>query len=237
MPKKNGLFRKRISRRRRIARGKRFNRKVVRAVARASEKKLVTASLGIFSAPFRLTNAPYLYVNPIENVVQGTTRGTRVGNRIYLRRSKLRFLVAMNWISGDQVTTVNHGYRIIVGYFKNQQYINSDIFETVAGSTNQDRWLAPIDIDKFYVMKDKVYTLDNYFALMGQDYTNRRVHKMSIRWNKPILFNDNLATAASQSVLPAVLFLSNTYQGAGTIAANPNDFLMYGMMLSSFTDL
>lgn len=233
MPRRNGIKRK--YRRRRTIRTKRFAKRVVTAVARAAEKKLAAIGMGTWTAPFMLTNNPYVYFNPIEGVTQGTTRGTRIGNRIYIRRSKLRFCVSFNFGSANP-TGLNVGYRIIIGYFKNWNYINNDIFEAT-GATNSDRFLAPIDIDKFWVKKDKVYSLWNQWGL-NPNVPAYRMHKISIKWNKSIMFNDNLATASSQSIFPAILLLSNTYTNiGGGVTQNPNNFALMGGMVTSFTDL
>lgn len=221
-------------RRRRVVKTRRFARKVLSTVARAAEKKMLILTTGTFTTPTAITNNPYLYYNPVEGITQGSGRGNRTGNRIYLRRTKWRFVVSLNIDDAATRTEVNLGFRVIIGYFKNHSYLNTSIFEDISGTTDaNDRYHLPVDIDKFFVLKDKVYLANNLFYNANNiSIPCWRIVKMSIKWNRGIMYNDNIVGAGSQSVLPAMIVVANHF---GT--APQNRIVIHGSFISTFTDL
>lgn len=234
MPLRRRNARRKFSRRRRIGRARRFTRRVVGAVAKMAEKKHIITHLGTITIPVGLTNAAGSYFNPLETLQQGAGVNQRVGNRAYIRKSKYRFVITYNFTRGaNEPTSVNFGYRIIVGWYKNWNYVNANIWEDT-GLTAADRWLAPIDSDKFFVKKDKIYTLTNGFNNLTLPMW--RQHTLRIRWNKQCQWNDNLASATSQSWLPAIVIIPHTSAG-GTLADRLNDYLSWGTCITTFTDL
>lgn len=225
-------------RRRAIRRTRGFTRRVAGAVARIAEKKFTMQTFGTFTTPIMLNNVNGSYYNPIENLTQGSGVTNRVGNRIYLRKSKIRLMVSFNFNSTLISNTLNFGYRILIGWYKNNAYVNQPIFDSLGVITAADYWLAPIDTDKFFVKKDKIYSLMNSYNLPQTNVVMFRTHNIRIKWNHACQWNDNLTGAASQSWLPAVILIPNLAQSTGIpLADRNNSFISVGSMISTFTDI
>lgn len=219
--------------RRRIAtRTRRFTRRVAGAVAKIAEKKNYLRTTGTYAAPIELNNSPPTYYNPIEGLQQGVSRGERIGNRIYLRKTKFSFVI-FPWPDVSVARTAqNFGYRIVAGYYKNYSYVNTNIFEDPA--TPNDRWLMPVDSDKFYKIYDKTVISNNWWYNLETSIQPWKLVRKTIRWNKSIMFNDNATTGAALSKQPAIIVCPNFFS---TIGAQQNSFVMVGSMLSTFTDI
>lgn len=196
---------------------KRFTRRVKRAVNRIAEKKFVTNFLGTNSAPIGIASDGTTWINPLAAITSGSSRGQRIGNRIFVKRIIIRFRMT---VGVDSTVTQEPFVRYTFGFWKNT-------FNTVNGpgslgylegdnlGSSAFRFLQPIDPDKFRAKKDKMmhfgFAKTTAGGLLGNSPTSF-VKKYVWKVNKTASFDDNNTTIADVIPRMALIWVSNTGQ-------------------------
>lgn len=117
-------------------------------------------------------------VQSLCGIKQGTTKNTRIGNKIHMYQIRMQGQIALpNSMSGDMIRLV----LVLDKQANGATAAPSDVFETTAASTTGVFAFRNMDnIDRFQILKDKKYNLNPTVGVSGTSNTVLIYHwKMS----------------------------------------------------------
>lgn len=127
-----------------------------------------------------------LIVPSLNLIPQGTTDKTRIGNKVTIRNINMRFVASID--NQTAITMANGILRVILYVDKQANGAAATVADlisvaNVTGFRNMDQ------VDRFTILKDKVYTIEPKCANATSTSTADRMYKISKKVNIPVHFS------------------------------------------------
>lgn len=170
------MYNKTYKRRQQRRRGKKAT------FAKAVKKVLMkTTELKKFDNDFTPSNISHNTMttwNLLNGMAQGTSQGSRIGDKIYISSLRLQQFLT-NYSALGTVNNNNITYRVLIFKgkydYSSTSYPTTEVFEANNGAAPQSVIIAPVDTSQVTVLYDRTFTLANNYSGQSREIINKMV--------------------------------------------------------------